>query len=210
MHDTRRHGLASGSLWMLGLGAVAWGCLSLTGGPGSSTHAATIAAAAPAVDTTPPHGLAVTGGPNADGWYHAAADYRWSASDLESGIASCSGGAIVPAESSTPRTVYGTCTNGAGLSAPYAAFSYRFDETPPTLHATVTRSVVTRFGILAVRARGADSLSGIATQVCNGDRPLNTRRLGLHTVTCVAQDRAGNFATATATYVVVEPGHGRH
>ena len=204
MHGTRRPGLASGSIWMVVLAAVAWGGLGLSGGSGAVRASHEVAAAASAVDTTPPQNLAVVGGPNAEGWYNTAADYVWTAEDPESGIASCQGGVIEPVEASMPRTVYGTCTNGSGITAPYHAFAYRYDGTPPTLHPVLTRSVVTRFGIVVAKAEGTDALSGVARQVCNGNRALSTRRLGVHRVTCVVHDRAGNFATATVSYVVVD------
>jgi hypothetical protein len=203
MHGTREHGIASGCIWMIVLAAVAWSGLGLIGGRGSSAHGTQVAAAA-VLDTTPPHSLAVLGGPNTDGWYNEESGYVWTAQDPESGIVSCHGGAIETLESAVPRTVYGTCTNGSGLTAPYGGFSYRFDDTPPTLDPVVTRSVVTRFGIIVATPRAHDALSGVARQSCNGGRALSTRRPGLHTVTCVAHDRAGNFAIATVSYVVVE------
>jgi hypothetical protein len=49
-----------------------------------------------------------------------------------------------------------------------------------------------------------DGLSGIDRQHCNGDRAPSTRRLGQHTVTCVAWDRAGNVAAARVSYLVVD------
>ncbi|GAA2156476.1 hypothetical protein [Humibacillus xanthopallidus] len=203
MQSMREHGVASGSIWMVVLAVVAWSGLGLVGGP-REAHGRPAAAAASVLDTTPPQSLAVLGGPNEDGWYNEATDYVWTAQDAESGIFSCHGGAIETVESVVPKTVYGTCTNGAGLSAPYGAFSYRFDGTPPTLHPVVTRAVVTRFGIVVATSRAQDALSGIARQSCNGNRALSTRRLGLHTVTCVAHDRAGNVAIATVSYVVVD------
>jgi hypothetical protein len=63
---------------------------------------------------------------------------------------------------------------------------------------------VTRRGLVVAEPRGTDTLSGVAQQRCNGDRRLSTRRLGLHTVTCYVQDRAGNLATAQVKYLVVD------
>ncbi|TQM64751.1 hypothetical protein [Humibacillus xanthopallidus] len=204
MKGTPEHRLASGCIWMIVLAVVAWSGLGLIGGRGSSAHGVQVAAAASALDTTPPHSLGVLGGPNDDGWYNEESGYAWTAQDSESGIVSCHGGAIETTESAVPRTVYGTCTNGSGLTAPYVGFSYRFDGTPPTLEPVVTRSVVTRFGIVVATPRAHDALSGVAEQSCNGSRALSTRRAGRHTVTCIAHDRAGNFAIAKVSYVVVD------
>jgi hypothetical protein len=209
MRGTRRHALASGSVWVVVLATVAWGALELSGERAPVGHGAQIVAAAPVIDTTAPQDVAVAGGPNAEGWYHEPADYIFTAQDSESGIASCDGGAVEPVESAVPTTIYGTCTNGAGLPGPYEGFAYRYDGTRPTLDPVVTRSVVTRFGVVVARARAQDVLSGVARQSCNGNRGLSTRRLGLHTVSCVAQDRAGNIATATVSYVVVDPPRSR-
>jgi hypothetical protein len=196
--------VALSSIWVILLAVLAWGGLSLAGGPVSSARESVLLPAALVTDSSPPEGLAVLGGPNGDGWYRTATDYTWTAQDPESGVLSCHGGAIETIESPVPRTVYGTCTNGAGQSAPYGAFSYRFDGTPPTLDPVVTREVVTRFGIVVAKPRAHDRLSGVARQSCNGGRALSTRRLGPHTVTCVAHDRAGNVAIATVSYLVVE------
>ena len=204
MERTRGRGLASGCLWVIVLAAVAWGGLGFSGGPGSPRHAVEIVPAAAVVDTTPPQALAVIGGPNEDGWYSEPADYAWTAQDSESGIASCHGGSIDSIDSGVPRTVYGGCTNGAGLTSPYGRFSYRYDGTAPTLHPVVVPAVVVRQGLATIEPRATDALSGIARQNCNGDRTLSTRRLGLHTVTCFARDRAGNLATATVSYLVVD------
>jgi len=64
--------------------------------------------------------------------------------------------------------------------------------------------MVTRHGVVLASARARDGLSGVARQGCNGEHSLNTRRPGLHRVRCFAQDRAGNVATATTTYLVVD------
>lgn len=204
MERTRGHSVACGCVWLIVLAAVSWGGLGLSGGAGSPRPTSDAPSAAAGADTTPPRELVVEGGPNAEGWYAEPADYRWSAQDPESGIASCQGGAIEPIESVVATTVYGSCTNRAGLSAPYRGFSYRYDGTPPTLAPVVTRSVVTRFGVVVAEARGTDALSGVARQSCNGNRSLSTRRLGPHTVTCSARDHAGNLATAQVRYLVID------
>lgn len=205
MKRSQGHGLASACIWLIVLAALAWGGLGLSAAPGSPHHGSALVPAAAVVDTTPPQGLAVEGGPNAEGWYSAPAGYAWTAQDHESGIDWCQGGSVETVESAVPRTVYGTCANGAGLTAPYAGFSYRYDGTPPTLDPVVRPYVVTRRGLVVAEPRGTDALSGVAQQSCNGDRGLSTRRLGLHTVTCYVRDRAGNLSMARVKYLVVDP-----
>ena len=205
MGRTRAHDTASGLLWAVGLAALTWGGLGLTGVHGSAlsgTERAT--AVVEVVDTTPPSGLRVEGGPNADGWYAAPARYHWTAEDPESGIDSCQSGSVESVDSSVPLTVYGTCVDGAGLSASYVGFSYRYDGTPPTLDPVAIPAVVPRHGVVVAVPRATDALSGVARQSCNGGRAPNTRRLGPHTITCFVRDRAGNLATATVSYLVVD------
>jgi hypothetical protein len=203
MGRTRAQGTASGLVWAIGLAALTWGGLGLTGVHGTGLNG-TARAAAAVVDTTPPSGLRLEGGPNAEGWYAAPAHYRWTAQDPDSGIDSCQGGFVDPVDSAVPRTVYGTCVNGVGLSASYLGFSYRYDGTPPTLDPVVTPAVVARHGVVVAVPQAADALSGVARQSCNGGRAPNTRRLGPHTVTCFVRDRAGNLAMASVSYLVVD------
>jgi len=126
----RRQGVVSGVAWVLGLAALGMVGLGLGGGPmGHRAALRPVASTATGTDTTPPLALTLGGGPNEDGWYSELADYRWSAKDPESGIDWCQAGSIDPVESAVPRTVYGTCVNGAGIAATYAGFSYRYDAT---------------------------------------------------------------------------------
>lgn len=204
MGRTRAHGTASGLVWTIGLAALTWGGLGLTGVHGTALSGTERAAVAAAVDTTPPRGLRLEGGPNADGWYAAPARYRWTAQDPDSGIDWCQGGSVDPVDSAVPLTVFGTCVNGMGLSASYLGFSYRYDGTPPTLDPVATPAVVARHGVVVAVPHATDALSGVARQGCNGGRAPNTRRLGPHTVTCFVRDRAGNLATASVSYLVVD------
>jgi hypothetical protein len=204
MERSRGLGVASGCVWLIVLSAVAWGGLGVSGGAGSPRHTSDVLSAAAGIDTTPPRDLVVDGGPNAEGWYAEPTDYRWTAQDPESGIDRCHGGSIEAIDSAVSRTVYGTCTNGAGLAAPYEGFSYRYDGTPPRLDPVVVPPVVPRRGLVVAEPRGSDALSGVARQSCNGGRTLSTRRPGPHTVTCYVRDRAGNLATATVSYLVVD------
>lgn len=203
MGRTRTHATVSDLVWVVGLAALTWVGLGLTGVRGN-THNGAERPVASVNDTTPPQGLRLEGGPNDDGWYAAPARYRWAARDLESGIAWCQVGSVVAIDSAVPRTVYGTCVDGVGLNAPYLGFSYRYDGTPPTLDPVAVPAVVLRYGVVVAVPLATDALSGVARQGCNGGRAPNTRRLGPHTLTCFVLDRAGNVATATASYLVVD------
>lgn len=204
MADPRAHGTVSGLAWAAGLAVLTWGGLGLTGVHGVSAAGPGHRGPAAVHDTTPPTGLRLEGGPNAEGWYAAPTEYRWTAADPESGIAWCQGGSVVAVDTAVPRTAYGTCVNGAGHAAAYAGFSYRYDGTPPRLHPVAEPPIVIRGGTVVAVPRATDVLSGVAMQGCNGNHALNTRRVGLHTITCVARDRAGNLATTTVSYLVLD------
>ena len=204
MDRTRGHEVGAGCAWAVGLASLAWLGLGLAGGHGSPMDSPEHHSVAAVLDTTPPEGLTVRAGPNAAGWYRAPADYSWSAEDSESGISWCQIGSVEPTESAAPRTVYGTCANGAGLMASYTGFSYRYDASPPRLDPSVSPTVVPRRGVVVAQPRGVDALSGVERQACNGGRALSTRRLGVHRATCFARDRAGNLATADVEYLVVD------
>ena len=203
MERTRRRGVASGCAWVVGLAALTWFGMGLSGVQGRQGGWA-VAQAADALDVTPPVAVRVTTLPNENGWYRTPTAYAWVGEDPESGIAWCQSGSVVEAVTATARFVYGTCTNGAGTSAPVTGFSYRYDDTPPSLHPVVAPTVVPRHGTVLARAGASDALSGIERAVCNGGRRLGTRSLGRHTVTCVARDRADNVATVRVTYRVVD------
>ena len=202
MGRTREHGMVSGLAWAASLAALTWAGLGLTGAHGLSRVDAEHLATA-VHDSTPPTGLHLEGGPNPDGWYSAPAEYRWTAEDRDSGIAWCQKGSVVPIDTDVLRRVSGTCVNGVGQAAAYAGFSYRYDGTPPTLDPVAEPAVVAPRRVVVVVPRARDALSGVGGQSCNGNHVLNTRRPGMHTVRCVARDRAGNLRTATVTYRVV-------
>ena len=196
------HGTVSAIAWSAGLAVLTWGGLGLTGAHGVASpdpHAVAVVH-----DPTPPTGLHLEDGPNADGWYSAPTHYRWAAVDPGSGIDWCQDGLVVTVDTATPRTVYGTCVNGAGHAAAYAGFSYRYDGTPPKLDPVAEPAVVDQGGRVVVLPRATDVLSGVAAQSCNGSHVVSTRRPGMHTVGCVAHDRAGNVATATVNYLVLD------
>ena len=128
MDPARGYRVTSGCVWVAGLAMLAWLGLGVSGMHGVPVPDSGIAPIAAVLDTTPPGELAVDGGPNDEGWYHALTEFTWTAQDSDSGIAWCQNGSVTAVDSATPRTVYGTCANGAGLTAPYVGFSYRSTE----------------------------------------------------------------------------------
>lgn len=106
-----------------------------------------------------------------------------------------------------PRTEVGRLTDltdttdgGSAWSSPSA---YPDDRTQPTLHPEARPAVVVQGARVVLIAHGADDGSGVAGEACQTGRLPGVDRLGVHTVTCMVRDRAGNLATARTTYRVI-------
>jgi RTX calcium-binding nonapeptide repeat (4 copies) len=151
---------------------------------------------------------------NANGWYNAPSSVTFSGSDPNSGIflslglpfcasgypfgPGVAGQSIGPPDKSHGE-ISGGCENGAGLLSA-VTLVYKFDGTKPRLAPTVSPNPVTLNESATASPNAVDDLSGIDTASCG---PVDTSTLGTHTVTCTATDKAGNTATAQASYDVV-------
>jgi hypothetical protein len=74
------------------------------------------------------------------------------------------------------------------------------DTTAPVLNPTVSPDPIILNATATAAPNATDGLSDIASQSCDA---VDTSSVGYKAVTCTATDRAGNTATATATYQVV-------
>lgn len=81
--------------------------------------------------------------------------------------------------------------------------AWRGDRTRPTLHPEARPSVVRQGAPVRLFAHGADTGSGVASQSCHTGRLPGFDRPGVHTVTCLVRDRAGNVAVGRTTYRVI-------
>jgi hypothetical protein len=118
-------------------------------------------------DATPPTATALPSRPpDAGGWYNHRLTVDWSGSDPVSGIASCSSYGYGGPDAASVQPS-GVCTDKAGNSSATAAFSFRFDATPPTGIAPTPARPPDHDGWynhpLPVRWSGSDALSGIAS-----------------------------------------------
>jgi hypothetical protein len=104
--------------------------------------------------------------PDAGGWYNHRLTVDWSGSDPVSGISSCSSYAYGGPDA-TGLQPSGVCTDKAGNTSAPAAFSFRFDATPPTSIAAAPGRPPDHDGWynhpLPVRWSGSDALSGIGS-----------------------------------------------
>ena len=143
-------------------------------------------------DATPPSlsGGSPSRGPDANGWYNHPVEIAFNGTDATSGIASCTS-ASYGGPDTGGASFSGTCSDQAGnVSAPAGFGPIKYDATPPSVSASLSRGPDSGdwynhpvdFG-----ASGSDNLSGIAS--CSG----GTVGGGSATATCT--DNAGNSAS---------------
>lgn len=153
------------------------------------------------IDKTSPTATAnANPGPNGNGWNNTNVTVSFSGSDSLSGIASCSTPVTLSAEGAG-QSASGTCRDKAGNSSASATASgISIDKTAPSLAPSVNPNPVLLNGSATASANATDGLSGVASSSCGA---LNTSSAGSKQVTCSATDKAGNSATASASYSVI-------
>lgn len=103
---------------------------------------------------------------------------------------------------STVADVGVTAAPVAGESAWSTPVARRGDHTRPTLRPEARPAVVGPGAPVVLLAHGADNGSGVASETCHTGRLPGFGRPGVHTVTCMVRDRAGNVAVGRTTYRV--------
>lgn len=79
---------------------------------------------------------------------------------------------------------------------------FKIDQTPPELAASLSKDSDIAIGDdVTATPNATDATSGVASQRCDN---VDTTRAGRNSVTCTATDNAGNVASASLTYVVVD------
>jgi hypothetical protein len=175
---------------------------------GSCTNNAGLTGNAPSLtvklDKTPPSAaLAVTAGtPGTNGWYTSDVTVGTSGTDTISSPVVCT--ALQYQTTETAGAVFnGSCTNNAGLSANAAALTVKLDKTVPTVtfNGDIQNGQSFYFGFVPAQplCSATDNLSGVASCTVAGYGTT----VGLHTLTAMATDTAGNTATATRSYTVL-------
>ena len=143
--------------------------------------------------------VALTPGPNANGWRTGPVTAHFTCADTLSGVVGCPPDQVVSAEG-TALTVTGTVADLAGNSASVVSAPFNIDRTPPTIDVALSSSLPPTNGWyrapVAVHFTCSDGGSGVAT--CPPDQQLSAEGAG-QPVNGTAIDAAGNSASAAAS-----------
>lgn len=153
--------------------------------------------------TAPTASASASPAPNSNGWNKTDVTVSFSGTDGLSGIDTCSAAAVLSSEGAG-QSASGTCTDEAGNVSPSATVSgINIDKTNPlvALVGGPANGGTYYFGFVPATptCSASDTLSGIDGS-CSVAGYGTT--LGSHTVTANAADKAGNSASASASYTV--------
>jgi hypothetical protein len=153
------------------------------------------------IDTDAPtvSSASVSRQPDSNGWYNHPVTVTFVGSDATSGIASCTSVTYSGPDSST-GSVGGVCKDNAGNTSSAAAFTVKYDSTPPAVTASPARAPDDNgwySHAVQYTFAGTDATSGIAScaQPANYAGPDSASA----TVTGSCTDQAGNSASASTT-----------
>lgn len=89
-------------------------------------------------DATPPAATATAArAPDANGWYRAPVDVRFTGTDALSGVASCDKPVTFKGPDTARTTVAGSCRDAAGNGSGPAGLTLRYDSKPPAVAAAL-------------------------------------------------------------------------
>jgi hypothetical protein len=144
---------------------------------------------------------------NAAGWYNADVTVSFTAGTDLSGVASLT--SPVTLGEGADQSVIGTVVDVAGNTASFTVGGINIDKTAPTIRVTPAGTMDVPVSTSSWNA--ADALSGVATTTVTIDGnvvlvstdPAGSVSMapGPHTVLVSGQDKAGNTATQTRTYM---------
>jgi hypothetical protein len=138
-----------------------------------------------------------------NGWYTSNVTVTFSVVDNESTVSSKS--AACDATNQVTADTNGvtfTCSAASAGGTASESVTIKRDATDPTLSPTVSPNPVLLNGSATATANASDATtpgSGLASSSCD---PVDTTAVGSKSVTCYAEDNAGNTNTANASYSV--------
>jgi hypothetical protein len=191
----------TGPLSGYGLGSQTASCSYTDGGGLGASASATYAIA----DTTPPTITFVSRlpAPNAHGWNDGDVTLEWSCSDAGSDVVAASVSQTVSTEGAGQSAI-GTCEDNAGNTASDTIGGINVDRTAPAIALVggPADGGTYPWGFVpaAPTCDASDALAGLdGGCVVSG----YSTAIGTHTVSASATDKAGNAASADATYSVI-------
>lgn len=133
---------------------------------------------------------------NAAGWNNGPVTVTWSCTNSQTATVT----AVLSSDGAN-QSATGTCIGAidSSLTASDTQTGISIDQTAPTLAPSVSPDPVALNGSATASPNASDSGSGLASASCD---PVDTSAYGDFTVSCSATDKAGNTATATASYEV--------
>ena len=156
------------------------------------------------IDRTAPAIEATRTAANSSGWNNGPVTVEFACTDALSGIDTCAAAKILGTEG-TDQSAAGSAVDHAGNTASASVTGINIDLTPPVVAITgVTNGAI--YDLNSVPAAGcstSDGLSGVATAAVVAVSGGTSNSVGTFSVTCTgARDRAGNTASAIASYEV--------
>jgi len=149
--------------------------------------------------TAPTASASASPAPNSYGWNNGNVTVSFVGSDGLSGIDFCTSNTILSTEAAN-QSASGNCTDKAGnVSTPTGVSGINIDKTQPELNPAVTPNPAILNGTATSASNATDSLSGVRVQSCPSP---NLSSVGQKSLTCSAEDFAGNQASASVNYSV--------
>lgn len=152
--------------------------------------------------TAPTASASASPAANGNGWNNTDVTVSFSGSDGLSGVASCAAAVVLSSEGAG-QLASGTCTDKAGNVSSAATATVSIDKTAPSVSLVggPANGGTYYFGFVPAEptCSASDSLSGLDGS-CSVSGYSNA--VGTHTVSASATDKAGNSASAAATYTV--------
>jgi hypothetical protein len=154
----------------------------------------------PLEDTTPPVITAnVSGTLGSDDWYTSDVSVSWTVTDEESTVLNqtgCEARSVTTDSTGVTLTCETTTSGGTATQS----VSFKRDATAPSLSPVVSPNTVLVNAPATAVSNASDAFSGLASESCGS---VTTSSVGSKSVSCSARDKAGNSASASASYQVI-------
>jgi hypothetical protein len=154
--------------------------------------------------TAPTASASASPAANSNGWNNSNVTVSFSGSDALSGLASCDANVVLSAEAAG-QSASGTCTDKAGnVSTPATKSGINIDKTVPSVSLVGGPASGGSYYFSSVPAAPTCSASDILSGL-DGSCSVSgySGAVGPHTITTSAMDKAGNSASASASYTVL-------